>query len=86
MISIIVPVYNAASYIRQTIKTVEDQTYPDWELILVDDCSKDGSVSIIEEYLASHPEKKDKIRLIRQKTNLHLEPAARLFYRIKSRR
>ena len=43
MISIIVPVYNAANYIEETIKTVVNQTYQDWELLLVDDCSRDGS-------------------------------------------
>ena len=41
MISIIVPVYNAANYIEETIKTVVNQTYQDWELLLVDDCYGD---------------------------------------------
>ena len=49
MISIIVPVYNAEKYIRETIESVKAQTFTDWELILVDDQSKDGSVRIIEE-------------------------------------
>lgn len=49
MISIIVPVYNAERYIRETIRTVRSQTRQDWELILVDDCSKDRSAEIIEE-------------------------------------
>lgn len=53
MVSIIVPVYNAASYIKKTIETVEEQTYTDWELILVDDCSKDNSAEIIEECIAA---------------------------------
>lgn len=49
MISIIVPVYNAEKYIATTIEMVCRQTYRDWELILVDDCSKDRSVETIRE-------------------------------------
>ena len=42
-ISIVVPVYNAEKYIEQTIEMVRKQTFTDWELILVEDCSKDNS-------------------------------------------
>ena len=42
-VSIVVPVYNAENYIRQTVDMVRRQTYTDWELILVEDCSKDNS-------------------------------------------
>ena len=66
MISIIVPVYNAEKYIRETIECVKAQTFPDWELILVDDQSKDGSVRLIEEEAGALP---DKIRLIKQPEN-----------------
>lgn len=47
MVSIIVPVYMAASYIAKTIEMVRKQTYKNWELILIDDASKDNSVEII---------------------------------------
>ncbi|MBP5659863.1 MAG: glycosyltransferase family 2 protein [Lachnospiraceae bacterium] len=50
MISIIVPVYNAEKFIKETIKSVLNQTYTDFELLLVDDCSKDGSVQAIESF------------------------------------
>lgn len=50
MISIIVPVYNVEKFIKETIQSVLDQTYTDFELILVDDCSKDGSVAAIETF------------------------------------
>lgn len=46
MISVIIPVYNAEKYLQETINTVLEQTYTDWELILVDDCSSDGSFQI----------------------------------------
>ena len=48
MISIVVPVYNAAKYIEQTISMVQKQTYTDWELILVEDCSKDASREVLK--------------------------------------
>lgn len=46
-ISIVVPVYNAENYIRQTVDMVLNQTFTDWELILVEDCSKDNSAEVL---------------------------------------
>ncbi len=66
MVSIVVPVYNAAKYIENTIDMVCNQTYKDWELILVDDASRDGSADIIEEYIKGQGKR---IRLIRKETN-----------------
>lgn len=56
MISIIVPVYNAAAYLTETIENVTRQTYRDWELLLVNDCSKDQSETVIRQYLEKHPD------------------------------
>lgn len=67
MISIVTPVYNAASFIRQTIEMVKVQTYTDWELILVDDGSKDNSCEVIEAYLEEMPD--ERIRLIKKGKN-----------------
>lgn len=50
LVSIVTPVYNSSKYIRFTLDSVLTQTYTNWEHILVDDCSIDGSVAIIEEY------------------------------------
>ena len=77
MISIIVPVYKAQNYIRQTIETVVRQTYRDWELLLVDDCSPDESARIIEEEIARYEAAalpRGRIRLLRKPRN---EGAAR---------
>lgn len=51
LISIITPVYNSSEYIRNTLDSVITQTYSNWEHLLVDDCSTDDSVAIIEEYV-----------------------------------
>lgn len=60
MITIIMPVYNEDKYIEQAIKSVLKQKYNDWELIIVDDCSTDGTLKIAQEF-----EKKDsRIRCI----------------------
>lgn len=49
LISIVIPVYNAASYLRETVHSVCMQTYGDWEVIFVDDVSTDESVRILEQ-------------------------------------
>lgn len=53
LVSVVVPVYRAVSYIAQTIEMVRAQSYKAWELLLVDDCSGDGSVEEIERALAA---------------------------------
>ena len=49
-ISVIIPIYNAECYLRQCIESVIAQTFKDWEAILVNDGSKDGSLAICQEY------------------------------------
>lgn len=53
-ISIIMPVYNSADYITCTLESVLNQTYQDFELLLVDDCGQDDSVAIAETFLIEH--------------------------------
>jgi teichuronic acid biosynthesis glycosyltransferase TuaG len=50
LVSIITPVFQAERFIEQTILSVLAQSYQNWEMILVDDCSNDRSASIIKEY------------------------------------
>ena len=50
LVSIITPVYNAERFLSDTIKSVQNQTYKNWEILLIDDCSKDNSAQIIKEF------------------------------------
>ncbi len=52
-ISIIVPFYNAAAFMRPCIGSILSQTFSGFELVCVDDCSTDGTYGILEEYAAS---------------------------------
>ena len=52
LFSIIVPVYNAEIYLRNTIESVDSQSFRDWQLILVNDGSSDKSLEICQEYSA----------------------------------
>src|SRR5262249_43437912 len=52
LISIVLPTYNGARYLRDAIESCLHGTYPNWELILVDDASTDDTPSIIAEYMA----------------------------------
>lgn len=60
LVSIIVPVYNGAPYIAKTIEMVKQQIYKEWELLLVNDCSTDESIQVIETSLADFEHQREK--------------------------
>lgn len=60
LISVIVPAYNCANTIEDTIKSVQNQTYANWEMLIVDDASDDNTVEIVKKYA----EKDSRIKLI----------------------
>lgn len=66
LVSIITPLYNCEKYIEETIQSVINQTYKNWEMIIIDDCSKDNGVKIVEKYQKLD----DRIKLYRNETNL----------------
>ena len=65
-ISIIMPAYNAEAYIRQAIRSVQEQTFKDWELILIEDYSTDNTLSLIQDAMAAD----SRLRLIQNPCNL----------------
>ena len=65
LVSIITPIYQAERFIEQTILSVLAQSYQNWEMILVDDCSSDKSPDIIQNYI----EKDKRIKYHRLETN-----------------
>ena len=50
LVSIVLPIYNGEKYMRQSIESVINQTYKNWELIIIDDCSSDNTPEIAKEY------------------------------------
>lgn len=63
LISIVTPMYNGEKYVEETINSVLKQTYPNWEMIIVDDGSKDNGPAIVEKFAQAD----NRIKLIRQK-------------------
>lgn len=52
LVSIITPTYNCGRFIGETIESVQKQTYTNWEMVIVDDCSIDRTKEIVEEYIS----------------------------------
>lgn len=51
LVSIIMPMYNAKRFIEDTINSIRSQTYQNWELLITDDKSNDGSINIVKAYM-----------------------------------
>lgn len=64
-ISIIIPTYNGGIFIKRTIESVLNQTFTDWELLIVDDCSTDNTTNIVKEFI----EKDNRIKLFKTEKN-----------------
>ena len=64
-ISVTMPIYNAEKYLYYSLRSIQNQKMKDIEIILIDDCSTDDSVKIIEEYMKEDP----RIRLIKNEKN-----------------
>lgn len=64
LVSIIMPSYNTAKFISETIDLVLTQTYTNWELIIVDDCSTDNTDEVVKSFLSD-----DRIKYIKNEKN-----------------
>lgn len=65
LVSIITPNYNCEKFIKKTVESVLNQTYKNWELLIIDDCSEDKSREIIQEFI----KKESRIKLIKMDNN-----------------
>lgn len=70
-VSIITPAFNSGRFIRQTFESVLAQTFVDWEMIVVDDCSRDDTLDIARTYA----ERDGRIRWVRSPTNQGAGPS-----------
>lgn len=69
LVSIVVVTYNSAKYVLDTLESAKKQTYSNIELIISDDCSKDDTVSICDEWLAKNSSRFCRTQLITSKQN-----------------
>lgn len=68
MISVVMPVYNAEKYVAEAIESILNQTYGNFEFIIIDDCSTDSSYEILQSYAAKYP----RIKLFKNEVNSKL--------------
>ena len=57
LVSIIIPIFNAEEYIEECIESVYQQTYPNIEVILINDCTPDNSMEIVEKIINKYKDK-----------------------------
>ena len=65
-LTVLMPVYNVAPYVADAIESVLSQSYSDFDLLVLDDCSTDNTVDIVNSF------KDSRIRLVRNEVNLGL--------------
>jgi len=65
LVSIIMPTYNCEKYISQSIKSILNQSYTNWELLIADDCSTDNTYSLVNTF-RNNP----KVKIVRNKKNI----------------
>jgi len=79
LISVVLPVYNVEAYVYDAIVSVLNQSIQDFEIIVIDDCSTDNTVSIIESF------KDTRIRIINKDTNKGLIDSLNIGFKVSKR-
>ena len=79
-VSVIIPVFNASKFIKQTINSVLNQTYKNWEILAIDDCSTDNSFEILKHYSS----KEKRIKVLQNNKNLGAFAARNLGIKMSS--
>ena len=69
LVSIIIPIYRSRKYIEKCVRSVFDQTYKNLEIIIIDDCGKDGSIDVIKRVLIEYPDMTNKVKFISHEFN-----------------
>ena len=65
-VSVVIPTYNSKKFITKTFLSIINQTYKEFEIIFVDDCSNDGTYGLLQKLKNKY---KNKVKLIKTKTN-----------------
>ena len=66
-VSVVMPMYNGLHYVGEAIERIISQTFEDWELLVIDDTSTDGSPEVVREYCA----RDKRIKLLTNNSDLH---------------
>ena len=69
LISVIMGIYNCADTLDEALQSIVRQTYTNWEVILCDDGSKDGTIAVAQSYVDKYP---DKFILLKNEKNMGL--------------
>jgi glycosyltransferase involved in cell wall biosynthesis len=76
-VSVLMPVYNASRYLEAAVASIQAQTYPNFELLMVDDASQDDSWEILQRLAAADP----RLRLFRNPHNMGVPRSRNLLFR-----
>lgn len=77
-ISVVLPVYNGEKYLEKSIQSIMGQTYRNWELLIIDDCSTDSTPAIIKDFCQSDP----RIKSVRHEKNKRLPASLNTGFRL----
>lgn len=75
LVSIIIPIYNVEKYILRCLESVVNQTYKNYEVLLIDDCGEDSSIEIAENFISNLESNRNRWRIFHHSSNLGLSAA-----------